>query len=185
MPPRSATGSPKTLHVHRTAERVVHGLVVVRPVAVGAVHRRALIGQVVGGQQHAGPLVDAVVDRGIPGRPRADVAFLARRIPRGRIADTVHIGAEGAAEGIADFARDHCGVDNVSGGWVLPAQVKPEHRVDTGYRVTGALLKWSEAGHPGRVKALDAALRKGSYTPALWEASVAQQGGALRGGLIA
>ncbi len=73
-------------------------------------------------------------------------------------------------EGIADYARDQYGVDNASGGWALPTQVKPEHKADTGYRVTGAFLKWSEAEHPGLVKALDAALRKGSYTPALWKA---------------
>jgi hypothetical protein len=96
-------------------------------------------------------------------------------------------------EGIADYARDHYGVDNAAGGWALPTQIKPEHKVDTGYRVTGAFLKWSEAGHPGLVKALDAALRKGSYTPALWtqhtgadlptlwEAYVAQQGRAAQG----
>ncbi|WP_210131245.1 basic secretory protein-like protein [Stenotrophomonas rhizophila] len=96
-------------------------------------------------------------------------------------------------EGIADYARDHYGVDNAAGGWALPSQVKPEHKVDTGYRVTGAFLKWSEAGHPGLVKALDAALRKGTYTPALWkahtgedlaalwEAYVAQQGNGARG----
>jgi hypothetical protein len=72
-------------------------------------------------------------------------------------------------EGIADYARDVYGVDNASGGWALPTQVKPEHNVDTGYRVTGAFLKWGEAAHPGLVKALDAALRKGSYTPSLWQ----------------
>ncbi|MNT94182.1 hypothetical protein D3C72_2358170 [compost metagenome] len=35
--------------------------------------------------------------------------------------------------------------------------------------MTGAFLKWSEARDPGLVKALDAALREGRYTPALWE----------------
>ncbi|WP_315385447.1 basic secretory protein-like protein [uncultured Stenotrophomonas sp.] len=72
-------------------------------------------------------------------------------------------------EGIADYARDVYGVDNAAGGWALPAQVKAEHKVDTGYRVTGAFLKWSEAEHPGLVEALDGALRKGIYTPALWK----------------
>lgn len=72
-------------------------------------------------------------------------------------------------EGIADYARDQYGVDNAAGGWALPTQVKPEHKVDTGYRVTGAFLKWGEAAHPGLVKALDSALRSGSYTPALWK----------------
>lgn len=72
-------------------------------------------------------------------------------------------------EGIADYARDVYGVDNASGGWALPTQAKPEHNVDTGYRVTGAFLKWSEAAHPGLVKALDGALRQGRYTPSLWK----------------
>lgn len=72
-------------------------------------------------------------------------------------------------EGIADYARDQYGVDNASGGWALPTQVKPEHKADTGYRVTGAFLKWSEARYPGLVKALDAALRDGRYTPAVWK----------------
>jgi hypothetical protein len=72
-------------------------------------------------------------------------------------------------EGIADYARDQYGVDNAAGGWALPTQVKPEHKADTGYRVTGAFLKWGEAAHPGLVKALDSALRSGSYTPALWK----------------
>jgi hypothetical protein len=96
-------------------------------------------------------------------------------------------------EGIADFARDHYGVDNGAGGWALPTQVKPEHKVDSGYRVTGAFLKWGEAAHPGLVKALDAALRSGRYTrslwkqhagedlPTLWDAYVAQRGGTARG----
>lgn len=72
-------------------------------------------------------------------------------------------------EGIADYARDVYGVDNAAGGWALPTQVKPEHKADTGYRVTGAFLKWSEAAHPGLVKALDSALRQGQYTPSLWK----------------
>lgn len=72
-------------------------------------------------------------------------------------------------EGIADYARDQYGVDNAAGGWALPTQVKPEHKVDSGYRVTGAFLKWGEAAHPGLVKALDSALRSGRYTPALWK----------------
>ncbi|WP_421575865.1 basic secretory protein-like protein [Stenotrophomonas maltophilia] len=72
-------------------------------------------------------------------------------------------------EGIADYARDRYGKDNVGAGWALPTQVKPDQNFDTGYRVTGAFLAWSEAQHPGLVKALDGALREGRYTPALWE----------------
>lgn len=72
-------------------------------------------------------------------------------------------------EGIADYARHRYGKDNAGAGWALPTQVKPEQNFDTGYRVTGAFLAWSEAQHPGLVKALDGALREGRYTPALWE----------------
>jgi len=73
-------------------------------------------------------------------------------------------------EGIADYARDRYGRDNAGVGWALPTQVKPDQNFDTGYRVTGAFLAWSEAQHPGLVKALDGALRDGRYTPALWQA---------------
>ena len=72
-------------------------------------------------------------------------------------------------EGIADYARDRYGTDNAGAGWALPTQVKPDQNFDTGYRVTGAFLKWAEAAHPGLVKGLDGALRDGRYTPALWE----------------
>jgi hypothetical protein len=72
-------------------------------------------------------------------------------------------------EGIADYARDRYGVDNAAAGWALPLTVKDGQNFDTGYRVTGAFLKWSEATYPGLVKALDGALRTGAYTPALWQ----------------
>ncbi|TGY36993.1 basic secretory protein-like protein [Stenotrophomonas maltophilia] len=72
-------------------------------------------------------------------------------------------------EGIADYARDRYGSDNAAAGWALPTTVKNGQNVETGYRVTGAFLKWGEARHPGLVKALDGALRDGRYTPALWE----------------
>lgn len=72
-------------------------------------------------------------------------------------------------EGIADYARDRYGRENAAAGWALPTVVKPGQHFDTGYRVTGAFLKWSEARNPGLVKALDAALREGRYTPALWD----------------
>lgn len=72
-------------------------------------------------------------------------------------------------EGIADYARDRYGVDNAAAGWALPLTVKEGQTAETGYRVTGAFLKWSEAAHPGLAKALDGALRSGRYTPALWQ----------------
>lgn len=71
-------------------------------------------------------------------------------------------------EGIADYVRDAYGLDNAAGGWALPTTVEPEHRYDTGYRVSGAFLKWAEGEHPGLVAGLDDALRRGRYTPALW-----------------
>ncbi|MDY1032680.1 basic secretory protein-like protein [Stenotrophomonas sp. CFBP8980] len=77
-------------------------------------------------------------------------------------------------EGIADYARDRYGVDNTAAGWALPLAVKDGQNFDTGYRVTGAFLKWSEAAHPGLVKALDDALRSGAYTPALWKEQTGQ-----------
>jgi GNAT superfamily N-acetyltransferase len=72
-------------------------------------------------------------------------------------------------EGIADYARDRYGRENAAAGWALPTVVKDGQNFDSGYRVTGAFLKWSEARQPGLVKALDAALREGRYTPALWK----------------
>lgn len=72
-------------------------------------------------------------------------------------------------EGIADYARDRYGLDNAGAGWALPGEVKAGQNFDSGYRVTAAFLKWSEARHPGLVLALDGALRGGRYTPALWE----------------
>ncbi len=72
-------------------------------------------------------------------------------------------------EGIADYARDRYGVDNAAAGWALPTTIKDGQNFDSGYRVTGAFLKWSEARHTGLVKALDAALRNGRYTPQLWQ----------------
>ncbi|WCE06191.1 basic secretory protein-like protein [Pseudoxanthomonas sp. JBR18] len=71
-------------------------------------------------------------------------------------------------EGIADYARDRYGVDNAAGGWALPTQIKDKQHYDTGYRVSGAFLKWADAKHPGLVKQLDAALRGGTYSPQLW-----------------
>lgn len=73
-------------------------------------------------------------------------------------------------EGIADYARDRYGRENAAAGWALPTTVKNGQNFDSGYRVTGAFLKWSQARHPGLVKALDGALREGRYTPALWQA---------------
>ncbi|MET0289294.1 MAG: basic secretory protein-like protein [Pseudoxanthomonas sp.] len=71
-------------------------------------------------------------------------------------------------EGIADYARDKYGIDNAAGGWKLPTEVKEKQHYDTGYRVSGAFLKWVEGQHPGAVKRFDGALRTGAYTPALW-----------------
>lgn len=71
-------------------------------------------------------------------------------------------------EGIADYARDRYGLDNAASGWALPGVVKPGQHYDSGYRVTGAFLKWCEARHPGLIVRLDDALRGGHYSPATW-----------------
>ncbi len=72
-------------------------------------------------------------------------------------------------EGIADYARDRYGMDNGAAGWALPLKVGKGQTVESGYRVTGAFLKWAEGEHPGLVLALDKALRDGRYVPALWQ----------------
>lgn len=82
-------------------------------------------------------------------------------------------------EGIADYARDRYGVDNAAGGWALPETVKPDQRYDSGYRVTGAFLKWAEAAHPGLVARLDRALRAGRYDPSLWREATGENVDAL------
>lgn len=71
-------------------------------------------------------------------------------------------------EGIADYARDKYGIDNAASGWKLPTEVKEKQSYDTGYRVSGAFLKWVEGRHAGLVKQLDGALRTGGYSSALW-----------------
>ena len=51
-------------------------------------------------------------------------------------------------EGIADYARDRYGMDNAAAGWSLPGKVEKGQNFDSGYRVTGAFLKWADAEHP-------------------------------------
>ncbi|RXR06548.1 basic secretory protein-like protein [Pseudoxanthomonas composti] len=92
-------------------------------------------------------------------------------------------------EGIADYARDKYGMNNAAGDWKLPTEVKDKQNYDTGYRVSGAFLKWVESQHAGLIKQLDGALRSGRYSnalwtrstgrdlPALWKAYVAARGG--------
>ncbi|HEY0335661.1 MAG TPA: basic secretory protein-like protein [Stenotrophomonas sp.] len=82
-------------------------------------------------------------------------------------------------EGIADFARDKYGIDNAAGGWALPTQIKAKQNYDTGYRVSGAFLKWTDDQHPGLVKQMDAALRSGKYSAALWTQLTGQEVSAL------
>lgn len=82
-------------------------------------------------------------------------------------------------EGIADYARDRYGADNAAAGWALPTTIKDGQSFDSGYRVTGAFLKWAETEHPGLVLALDKALRDGRYTPALWRQQTGQAVSAL------
>lgn len=71
-------------------------------------------------------------------------------------------------EGIADYVRYTYGVNNARSNWTLPAY-KPGQKYTDAYRVTARFLVWAEK-HKNKhiVDRLDAAMRKGTYTPALW-----------------
>lgn len=72
-------------------------------------------------------------------------------------------------EGIADYVRYSMGVDNVAGGWSLPAYSNNQH-YENAYRVTARFLAWIEAHKKkGFVQKLDAAMRTATYTPAFWK----------------
>ena len=71
-------------------------------------------------------------------------------------------------EGIADYVRYTYGVNNLAGKWTLP-DYRPTQSYTNAYRVTARFLLWVEKKkNPKIVDELDAALRKGTYTPALW-----------------
>ncbi|GAB2814127.1 hypothetical protein GCM10027043_12640 [Ferruginibacter profundus] len=71
-------------------------------------------------------------------------------------------------EGIADFARHKFGVDNAGAGWRMP-DFKPTQHYDNSYRITARFLYWLEKKiHPGIVAKLNTALRKHTYTDAIW-----------------
>jgi alpha-L-fucosidase len=71
-------------------------------------------------------------------------------------------------EGIADYARFVFGVNNAASHWVLP-DYRAGQSYENAYKVTARFLLWaSQRGDAQLVDKLDAALRSGKYTPALW-----------------
>lgn len=71
-------------------------------------------------------------------------------------------------EGIADYVRYKCGVDNAGAKWTLP-NYKEGQKYDNGYRVTARFLAWLEKSNPGIVKTLDKNMRDHSYKNELWK----------------
>ncbi|MEO3406374.1 basic secretory protein-like protein [Mucilaginibacter sp. CAU 1740] len=72
-------------------------------------------------------------------------------------------------EGIADYARNKFGVDNVGAKWALPA-FKSTQNYDNAYRVTARFLVWIEKNvKPDLVKTLDKQLREHTYTADSWK----------------
>jgi len=71
-------------------------------------------------------------------------------------------------EGIADYARNQFGINNVQAGWSLPA-FKPSQNYNNAYRVTARFLVWLEKNKKkGIVKKLDKIMRDGTYTTQVW-----------------
>ena len=71
-------------------------------------------------------------------------------------------------EGIADYARYVYGVNNVGSRWKLYDYHSGQNYTNA-YRITARFLVWVEKNKNHRiVDKLDAAMRKGTYTPDLW-----------------
>lgn len=71
-------------------------------------------------------------------------------------------------EGIADYVRYVYGVNNAASNWTLP-NYRPGQNYTNAYRVTARFLLWVEANKNKHiVDKLDAAMRKGTFTPELW-----------------
>jgi len=70
-------------------------------------------------------------------------------------------------EGIADYVRYAYGVNNVKGGWTLPAY-RPKQSYTDAYRITARFLIWAEQKNKKLVDKLDDSMRTGTYTPQLW-----------------
>jgi len=72
-------------------------------------------------------------------------------------------------EGIADYARNKFGVNNVAAKWSLSEYKPTEHYTDA-YRVTARFLVWVEQNvKPDLVKQLDSQMRKHTYTDVSWQ----------------
>ncbi|AMR32367.1 secretory protein [Mucilaginibacter sp. PAMC 26640] len=72
-------------------------------------------------------------------------------------------------EGIADYARNKFGVDNVGAGWSLPA-FKHTQTYENAYRVTARFLVWIEKNvKPNLVKTFDEQLRTHTFNDESWK----------------
>jgi hypothetical protein len=79
------------------------------------------------------------------------------------------VGPGWLTEGIADYARNKFGVNNVAAKWSLP-DYKSTQNYDNAYRITARFLVWIEAKvKPGIVKELDSQMRKHTYTDNSWK----------------
>lgn len=80
-----------------------------------------------------------------------------------------HQGPGWLTEGIADYARYKFGINNKKSGWKLPDDVRGQKYTDA-YRVTARFLVWIEKNKRSTiVDELDAAMRSGEYTAAIWQ----------------
>ena len=74
-------------------------------------------------------------------------------------------------EGIADYVRYKDGINNEKSGWKL-TEFNPTQSYTNAYRITARFLVWAEkVKDHDLVKKLDAAMREGNYTPAIWTQS--------------
>lgn len=72
-------------------------------------------------------------------------------------------------EGIADYARNQYGVNNVAAGWKL-TDYKAGQSYTNAYRITARFLVWVEKNkNPEIVNKIDSAMRAGTYTADMWK----------------
>ena len=91
--------------IDRTTQGAVVTLVEVRPVAVGGVTRRLLVGDVVHHQRDRCLRRDLVVHAAIEGDPRTDVLLRADRVPGTAVADAEHRGAPPVCSSYCDYLQ--------------------------------------------------------------------------------
>jgi hypothetical protein len=79
------------------------------------------------------------------------------------------VGPGWLTEGIADYARNKFGVNNLAAKWSLP-DFKPAQHYDNAYRITARFLVWiEEKVKPGLVKDFNKQLREHTYTEDSWK----------------